>query len=231
MILYVNGDSHTAAAQAVNDYCFANDDFSKVALGRKPHPDNLEVSWGNHLSKILKLALVCDAEAASSNERILRTTHLFLDTLDQKRYPYVMMIIGWSNWERTEFLNAANEYIQINPSFIPEEPNLLDRFKKYVRETKYINKQNEWHLKLWHLHQLLEIKKIPHLFFNANDSFYGLEQYDWNNCFIEPYTKDFNYVNWAAKNKFKCNDWYHYGPDAQLSWAQYLFKHLTEHKV
>lgn len=231
MILYVNGDSHAAGAQAVNNYCFANDDFSKVALGRKPHPDNLAVSWGANLSKMLALALVCEAESASSNERILRTVHQFLDNLDQKRYPYVMMVIGWTNWERTEFLNNADEYIQITPGFTPEDPELLDRYKKYVRETKYADKQFEWHLKIWHLHQLLELKKIPHLFFNANDTFAGQEQFDWNNCYIEPYNQNFNYVNWAKENKFKCNEWYHYGPDAHLSWAQYLLNWLTKHNI
>ena len=231
MILYVNGDSHSAGAQAVNDYCFANDDFAKVALGRKPHPDNLEVSWGMQLSKMLKLALVCDAEAASSNERILRTTYSFLETLDQKRYPYVMIIIGWSNWERTEFLNSNNEYIQINPSFEPEEDELLPAFKKYVRETKYAVKQTEWHNKIWELHQVLEEKKIPHLFFNANDSFQGIKPLDWNNCYVDPYNINSCYTNWIKAKGFKCNDWYHYGPDAHLSWAQHLFTWLTKNNI
>lgn len=231
MILYVNGDSHSAGAQAVNNHCFANDDFSKVALGRKPHPDNLEVSWGMQLSKMLKLALVCDAEAASSNERILRTTYSFLETLDQKRYPYVMVIIGWSNWERTEFLNSSNEYIQINPGFEPEETELLPQFKKYVRETKYPVKQKEWHDKIWELHKVLEERKIPHLFFNANDSFQGMEELDWNNCYVEPYSINDCYTVWAKENGFKCNSWYHYGPDAHLSWARYLFNWLTKHNI
>jgi len=46
MILYVNGDSHTAAAEAVNAHAFAEDDSALRYLGRLPHPDNLAVSWG-----------------------------------------------------------------------------------------------------------------------------------------------------------------------------------------
>jgi len=231
MILYVNGDSHAAGAQAVNDYCFANDDFTKVALGRKPHPDNLAVSWGAHLSKMLNLALVCDAEAASSNERILRTTTSFLDTVDSKRYSHLMVIIGWSNWERTEFLNSNNEYVQINPRFYPEEQELLNQFKKYVRETKYAVKQTEWHNKIWNLHVDLEEKKIPHLFFNANDSFNGIEPLDWNNSYIDPYNENSRFISWAESKKFKCNNWYHYGPDAHLSWAHYLLNWLTTNNI
>ena len=46
MILYVNGDSHTAAAEAVNPHAFAMDDRPLFYLGRAPHPDNVSVSWG-----------------------------------------------------------------------------------------------------------------------------------------------------------------------------------------
>jgi len=41
MILYVNGDSHTAGAEAVNSHAFADDDPAYKHLGRLPHPDNL----------------------------------------------------------------------------------------------------------------------------------------------------------------------------------------------
>ena len=52
MILYANGDSHTAAAEAVNSYAFAEDDRNLVHLGRLPHPTNLAVSWGKKLSTL-----------------------------------------------------------------------------------------------------------------------------------------------------------------------------------
>ena len=74
MILYVNGDSHSAAAEAVNSYCFANDDPLYYALGRRPHPDNERVSYGCNIANELNAILHCDAESASSNTRIIRTT-------------------------------------------------------------------------------------------------------------------------------------------------------------
>ena len=233
MILYVNGDNHTVAAQAINDYCFANDDFSKIALGRKAHPNNLEVSWGSQLAKLLKLALVSDAECDSSNERILRSTYEFLETLNAKKYSYTMIVIGWSNWTRTEWIDSNNELIQINPGVEPNDKTLSTQYKTYSRTVKYADKQLEWHNKIWDLHKLLDRKKIPHLFFNSNDSFENIpiDHFNWKNNYINPYHNESCFFYWANENGFKHNDQYHFGPDAQLSWAQYLFKHLTEHKV
>ena len=78
MIVYVNGDSHSAGGEAVNPYCFANDDPLYWALGRQPHPDNLRVSYGCELANMLYAVLECDAESSASNDRILRTTHEYL---------------------------------------------------------------------------------------------------------------------------------------------------------
>jgi len=78
MILYVNGDSHAAAAEAVNNYAFAEDDPAYFFSGRRPHPDNLVVSWARQLSRTLNAALHLDAESASSNARIIRTTRVWL---------------------------------------------------------------------------------------------------------------------------------------------------------
>ena len=78
MILYVNGDSHAAAAEAVNAHAFAEDDPALFYLGRAPHPKNLAVSWGKVLSLALRSGFRCDAESASSNSRIIRTTREWL---------------------------------------------------------------------------------------------------------------------------------------------------------
>lgn len=95
MILYVNGEDFSAGAKAANDFSFANDDFKYVALGAKPHPQNLSVSYGMHLSKMLKLALICEAEAQSSNERILDTTYNYIDSINSKQFTIVA--IGWTS--------------------------------------------------------------------------------------------------------------------------------------
>ena len=40
MILYVNGDSHAAGAEAATPHGFAEDDGECWGMGRQPHPDN-----------------------------------------------------------------------------------------------------------------------------------------------------------------------------------------------
>ena len=109
MILYVNGDSHTAAAEAVNPHAFAEDDPELYYLGRLPHPENLQVSWGKLLSLALNAGFQCEAESASSNVRILRTARAWLEerknSLERK-----LVVIQWSTWEREEWLHDGIYY-------------------------------------------------------------------------------------------------------------------------
>ncbi len=174
MILYVNGEDFSAGAKAVNDYSFANDDFRHVALGTKPHPENLVASYGMHLSKMLALALVCNAEAQFTNQQILETTNNYLENIDPKQYTIV--IIGW---------------------------------------TKVAKNRIEEHGQIYNLHRYLVQRNITHLYFNATDPFSNVPKElhkDWGFNFIEPYSS-------TATGH------------TQLSWAQYLFNHLTKHKI
>lgn len=245
MILYVNGDSHSAGAQAVNDYAFANDDFSKVALGKKPHPENLKVSYGSNLSNFLKLALVCDAEAGCSNERIIRTTYDYLNKKDNKQK--TLIVIGWTNWTRTEWFDEdLNELIQINASFENSAtPNLLKKFKHYVAKLNIVDKQIEWNDKIYQLHLDLNELNIPHLFFNGNNHFGGLyvenrlhlpiipNHYDWGRCYIDPYSSKGTYSEILKSHGFSTvspNSW-HFGKDAHCFWADYMLAYIERNQL
>lgn len=99
MILYVNGGDHAAAAEAVNQYTFANDDYHHQHLRCAPHPDNLKVSYGVVLADLLKTSFHTDAEATSGNARITRTTKEWIEekagivpTSD------MFMVIQWASW-------------------------------------------------------------------------------------------------------------------------------------
>ena len=142
MILYVNGDSHTAAAEAVNTYSFANDDIQYVVQGRRPHPDNLAVSWGMRLSKNLGLGLKCDAQTSASNDRIIRTTNEFIDRRGDLGYPYTVVVIGWSTWEREEWWdNEANEWVQVTAAGVDSVPDKWrDRYRSYIANLDYYKK-------------------------------------------------------------------------------------------
>ena len=123
MILYVNGDSHAAAAEAVSPAAFAEDD-GYPELGRQPHPDNLRASWGQQLANRLNARLICDAESAASNYRILRTTREWMKTLVP--WESALAVIQWSTWEREEWLHD-NVWYQVNASGVDHVPPVLEK--------------------------------------------------------------------------------------------------------
>ena len=188
MILYVNGDSHTAGAEAVNPHAFAEDDPSLAYLGRIPHPENLAVSWGRLLANTLKTGFHCGAESASSNTRILRTTRQWLN--QQRGIDDVLMIIQWSTWEREEWL-YNDTYYQIGASgtdWVP--PDLKLRYKQFVIDVDWHQKMQQAHDDVWQFHQELTQQGIRHVFFNGNNHFEGMtDQRDWQGHYIGPYDK------------------------------------------
>ena len=227
MILYVNGDSHAAAAQAVNRFSFANDDINHIALGRKPHPDNLRMSWGMRLSKLLGLGLKCDAESGSSNARILRTTRDFVNDLPSLGNPYTVIVIGWSTWERKEFWHAdSREWLQFAAGGMFKGIH-EDLYKKYILDLDYDKDEAQCHSDIYDLHIELKQKNIPHLFFNAMWHFRSNLDLDWHGNYLEPYDPDWSYMEWAFQNKFGERN-QHYGPDAHRLWADVLFSRLTD---
>ncbi len=224
MILYVNGDSHTAGAEAVNSFAFANDDPQYKYLGRDPHPDNLFVSYGNILAKNLSAELYCDAESASSNDRIIRTTKHYL-----KNNRPDLIVIGWSTWEREEWLYEG-QYWQINAGGVGDDwPDAIkQQYKHWINNIDHQQKEQEAHEKIWALHQ--ELSDIPHLFFNSYLALNFTTQYDWNNSYLYPYDNAYTYYHWLSNQGYKTVNpkSYHYGPDAHQSWANHLTKIINE---
>jgi hypothetical protein len=224
LILYVNGDSHSAAGEAVNNFCFANDESPYQHLGRRPHPDNLKVSYAKLLSTNLAARLDIDAESASSNDRIIRTTQQYL-----KYQTPDLIVIGWSTWEREEWL-FDNTYWQINAGGVGKDwpVALQKRYIDWISSVDYKQKEYDSHEKIWQLHN--ELLGIPHLFFNSYLAFDTKTCYNWNNCYLKPYNKDFTYYHWLANNGFNTvnPNSYHYGAPAHQAWANFLFPYLTK---
>ena len=233
MILYVNGDSHTAAAEAVNNYAFAEDDIQHWHLERRPHPDNLSVSWGKLLSERLKSGFICDAESASSNDRIIRTTKDWIES-NQKDFHRTIMVIQWSTWEREEWL-IDQKYYQVNASGIDIVPQShQQQYKEYVASVNWKEKTEQAHLKIWNFHMWLKSRDIKHVFFNGNNDFSKIKnQRDWGGNFLDPYNPESTYNNLLQSQGIKTvmPGSYHYGADAHRWWAKYLLQQLIKKEM
>jgi hypothetical protein len=234
MILYVNGDSHTAAAEAVNPYGWACDDHRYFYLGRNAHPDNLAVSWSKRLSDVLKMGLHCDAEAGCSNTRIRRSTIEFLDQIPDAADRY-FVIIQWSTWERQEWL-IDREWYQIGASgtdSVPESHS--DQYKEFVSSVDWTRVTQQEHDKIWEFHQELSKKGIRHLFFNGDNHFGSLQsRLAWDPAiYIDPYNPEMTYSSWLRRHGFETvspKSW-HFGQDAHGAWARFMLKYITTNQL
>lgn len=226
MILYINGDSHSAAAEASNPYCFADNDPLHSELKRRPHPANLEVSYGQRLADFCSATLVCDAESGSSNTRILRTTYDYL-----KDYTPDLIVIGWATWEREEVI-VDGEIYQFSGGLITD--HFSDKVKEVYKEWAVNRQQVQEYSDLTQqdirkLHQYLTSKQIRHIFFNTYSGLTPSIQYDWNECYLQPYEHTQTYFQLLTAQGYKPvrPGSYHLGPDAHRRWAEMLHNHLT----
>ena len=227
MILYVNGDSHSAAAEAVNNHAFAEDDPQLWHMGRAPHPENVKVAWATRLASIAKLNLHLHAESASSNMRIIRTTEDWLSKRED--YSNVILVIQWSTWEREEWL-IDGEYYQVNASGIDTVPESAQtRYKEYVAGVDWKQKTQEAHNTIWAWHRDLIDRGIEHLFFNGNNTFVDVADHkDWGTSYIDPYgdlTFD-SYLRGLGIDTVMPGS-YHYGADGHSAWAKFLAKEMV----
>jgi hypothetical protein len=233
MILYVNGDSHTAAAEAVNPHCFAEDDGALYHLGRQPHPDNLAVSWGRRLAHMLSADFVCDAESASSNARIIRTTRAWIKH-HMNQLGQVLMVIQWSTWEREEWL-YQDQYWQVNASGIDHVPeSLRDQYKNFVSNVDWSLCTEKAHQDIYSFHKELMALNIPHIFFNGNSDFSKVKNpVDWDVCYMSPYDPAMTYTKVLQATGFstqKPHNW-HFGAPAHRFWAEIVLQYIKHNNL
>lgn len=231
-ILYVNGDSHTAAAEAMNHHAFAMDDGALFYLGRRPHPDNLAVSWGKVLSTPLRASFHCDAESASSNDRILRTTR---EWLKQPRNQDALIIIQWSTWEREEWQDESGTYFQVNASGIDDVPASMKlRYTNFVLNVDWRECTQQWHKRIWEFHQELEAQGIPHIFFNGNNHFESItDRKDWGTSYIDPYNPNGTFDAILKQNSYQtvAPESWHFGREAHSFWAKYMLQYIVRNQI
>jgi hypothetical protein len=232
MMLYVNGDSHTAAAEAVNVHAFAEDDPELFYLGRAPHPENLAVSWGKVLSLTLRSGFRCDAESASSNSRIIRTTREWLSG-GGHGHPDQLVIIQWSTWEREEWLHG-NNYLQVGASGIDHVPQeLQEKYRNYVIGVNWQTKTKQAHQEIWQFHNELKDQNIKHIFFNGNNDFSKIiDQKNWGPNYIGPYDPTQTYdavIRSKGVDTVMPNSW-HFGRDGHSAFHRFMLDYIIKHK-
>lgn len=208
MTLYVNGDSHSYGINLKDSDKFAN------IVGAQ-----FDLPVDNH------------AHVGASNARILRTTREYLE---QGNRP-ALIIIGWSTWEREEWLHNGT-YYNVNSSGHDTLPNeLADRYKDWVVEqTQEIleTKSQRWHDEIYQLHTDLVQQAIPHVFFNCMYNFFNCDSHkEWNNNYVGPYDNELSFYWYLHRLGFKTDAWYHYAADGNQAWAEFLINFIRKNQL
>jgi hypothetical protein len=206
-VIYVNGDSHSAGAELIKDYCFAADDRRFIAWGSRAHPDAIPHTYGYKIAQALNQPFFLEAESASSNARMLRTTRQFLD--DTKDKSKLFVIIGWTSWDREEW-EYQDGYIQITASGTDSvTESMLEEYKEWVtRQTpeEWKRKKEMWSQKIAQFSKELDDQNIKHLFFHVKE--------------YRDYLTEQGYQTVNGGN--------HFGIDAHTAWYKYLLPKVQE---
>jgi hypothetical protein len=235
MILYVNGCSHSAAAEAAVQHAWACDDGDLWMCGKEPHPANLAVSYGRHVADALNAELVCEAQSGGCNDRTMRVTRDWIAN-NAAALSDTFVILQWTTWEREEWF-YQNEWWQVNASGIDiVPPELEDRYKQYVISVDWNQKTRYAHNQIWSMHQWLQQIGVRHLFFSAHSTFSDIDprdQKNWDRCYIEPYSRDHSYNALLKHNGFDyvSPQGYHFGADGHRFWANYVLQYINDNNL
>ena len=233
MILYVNGCSHSAAAEAAVSHAWACDDGDLWKHGDEPHPANLAVSYGKHLADALNADLICQASSGGSNDRTIRTTTEWIKN-NPNKIKHTFMILQWTTWEREEWLHEGTWY-QVNASGIDSVPNeLQERYKNYVMNIDWAVKTLQAHDKIWAMHLYLKAQGIRHLFFSGHSTFSDVQNHqDWGNTYMHPYVREESYHNWLKNNggTYANAASYHFDTKSHRLWAEYVLQYIYDNNL
>jgi hypothetical protein len=214
MILYVNGDSNSAGNEV-----------------------KVNQSWPCVLQQKLNCDLINQSQSGGSNTGILRTTRNFLNQIETEKMP---VIIGWTSWEREEW-EYQGSYYSVNASgrsIVPTE--LADRYKNWVLEqdeSARFKKSKILHQEIFELHQTLQDKKIPHLFFNTFMPFQhetltdNSSRFEWGINYLEPYNNNYAYYWFLKQQGYEPTAGYHHLAPAQSCWADFLYNYIQQHQL
>jgi len=114
MILFVVGNNHAIAAQAVNRYNTAGEDKNYNLNGNSSHPANLAVSWANKLANALKMKLTL-SDACNTNEEIRDSINNWINSVSRRLTPdEIFIIAGWNDTNNTDEVDIRNYHIYLD---------------------------------------------------------------------------------------------------------------------
>lgn len=225
MKIFVNGDSHTCGSELY---------FPK------------QNGYAYQLAKLLRGEIVANpAIGGASNDRIERTTIDFLNECNGD-YPD-LIVMGWSDFTRTDWFHngkfttyysediTPDVAIELDPTRVEYERNYLNNREAYIVLSRYFQSR------IYNFHCYLEHLNIPHLFFMGvnglgdfiHDEDGGVHQFDWNNCFWNPYEPMPNnsFLSWGVSKGYEKTKWLHLSEEAHEEFARVLHNHLLEHNI
>jgi hypothetical protein len=227
----------------------------KIFFNGDSHTQGSELYFARQDAYPYKLAKLFDAEivgnpalGGASNDRIIRTTEEFLRNNEHPD----LIVIGWSEPNRSDwFVNGKYESMY-SEDFPPTQSHKVNdaRAKYFISQAwrhhsiEYVMTQY-YHEKIFNLHQQLEYLKIPHLFFNAVNSFNSLiewhkpfarDQYEffkheWNEVFWNPYEEVGSFLEWGKHNGYEVTPYHHLKEPAHEDFAKVLHDYIKEKSI
>lgn len=213
--LYVNGDSHTAGTY-------------------KNYFSNLEECATALLAKKYNLNYINRARAGGSNARIIRITKQNLEQLDPNS---TVIFIGWSTFERTEWVEDGIWHQICGQPWYNVSDSLKSKWQEYIAWSSdlknYYQLTVDCQKEIYDFHCWLKDHKFAHRFYHANE-FFNLEANDkifWpDNLWVKnsPYSGNFSFTNYSQSNKFQPDDYFHFDYQAHKLYADLLENDLND---
>lgn len=239
-VLYVNGCSHCCGAE-----------ISYVNSHREPK--DLELSWPGQLSKKYNLIHKNDALSGQGNQSIYsNTVHSILALLKNYKPDEIFAIIGWSGFERTDFIYDDKRYMFIpgfqETRFFNFWPSTVKKaFKHYILGCDFHNHlQNQTMLLYFSMRNFLEKYNIDYYFINTVHSYFIptknllheldnhrvtddlLNMLKEDKNYLEPFNNDMTYYSYMRHRYDGHIEGrnHHFLEDAQQEWADLIHERI-----
>jgi len=218
MKYFIMSDSNVEDARTVDNHIPDTNNFATIVM--------------NHFG----LDFECHARFGASNKQIIRRTNEWIDNQSDD----LTVLIGWSTWEREEWL-IDGEYINVDQFSLNDIPaNALDRYnewrKKVDNTPDYMTKKAiEWNHKIHHYIKYLKSKNIKFIMWNNYIALDRVEGQDNDIIeYIHPYDDDYTMYDYLSRvnnhNPFE-DDPYHFDAKGHKIWADFLIGYIEENNL